>query len=188
MLAWILYLAFLLVLGAVACVLILLKPDPYFTRKRKIVCPETRSSVGLEVDTGHALKTFLTNIEQLRVKNCARWPARAECDQECLLQVDTKPAILDQTLAKFYQGKSCARCGHPLGEQDWKRGRFAMLNDKNELVPAGRMPLNEFPMALEGYRPVCWTCHLAEVAQQQPVPELLFKGDRRGRSDQPWLD
>jgi hypothetical protein len=186
MLAWILYVLFLVVLAAIACLVILLRPDQYFTRKRRIVCPETRTPVDLQVDTAHALKTFFTDVEDFRVKDCARWPARADCDQECLLQVDTKPAILDRTLARFYEGKSCARCGAALGDQDWKRGHFAMLDEKDEFVPAGQMPLKQFPMALEGCRPVCWKCHQAEIARQA-MPELMFTGDRRGRHDEPWI-
>jgi hypothetical protein len=187
MLPWLVYVVFSFLVVAGACVLVLLKFDEFFTRRRVVVCPETRSREKLEIDTRHAFKTLFRNIAELRVGQCARWPARAECDQECLLQIDTEPAILDRTLAKFYAGKDCARCGKPLNKADWTRGRFAMLNATNELVPAGRMPLREFPMALEDYRPVFWACHQAERSQQ-PMPATLCKGDRRGHRDEPWLD
>jgi hypothetical protein len=134
------------------------------------------------------VKTLLAGVEDMRIKSCERWPGRADCDLECLLQVDTKPAVLERALQQFYTGKSCARCGHPLGREDWWHGRFAMLNAKDEMVPAGRLPLKEFPIVLEQYRPVCWPCHQTERAKQGLTPEVLFKGDRRGKHAQPLLD
>lgn len=163
MVGWYLYLTFVLVLGLMACVVLALKTHQYFPHKARVVCPETRSSAAIQLDSAHAVKSFFRNVEELRVKDCARWPERADCPQDCLLQIDPKPVILEHTLAKFYEGKTCARCNTVLTRDDWKNGGYAMLNEAGKYVPAAHIPLNRMPMALDGYRPLCRVCHQAEI-------------------------
>lgn len=163
MVGWYLYLSFVLVLGLMACVVLMLKAHQYFSRKARVLCPETRNPAAVRLDTAHAVQTFFTNVEELRIRDCERWPERADCQQDCLLQVDAKPVILERTLAKFYEGKACARCNTALTRNDWEHGSFAMVNENNVYIPAAQIPLNRMPMALDGYRPLCRICHQAEA-------------------------
>lgn len=163
MVGWYLYLAFVLVLGLMACVLLVLKAHQYFPRRARVLCPETRNPSAVRLDTSHAVKTFFTNVEELRISECERWPERADCQQDCLLQIDTKPVILERTLAKFYEGKLCARCNAVLTRNDWEHGSFAMVNINNVYIPAAKIPLSEMPMTLDGYRPLCRICHQNEI-------------------------
>jgi hypothetical protein len=176
----------LFLLGALflgICIMILLKPSGYFTAQRVLTCPETRNPARVRVDVGHRLRTALWGREKLRLQSCSRWPGRQECGEECLLQVDLNPEVLDRALRAWAEGKACALCGRRLREADWRMGHFSGLNDRSAWIPPTAMPLHELPMALQHYRPVCWPCHLAQGRQRDPI---LLKGDRRVPREPSW--
>jgi len=58
-------------------------------RARVVTCPETRRSVTVRVDAGHAAFTTATGQTDLRVQSCAQWPERADCGRECVSQIET---------------------------------------------------------------------------------------------------
>ena len=51
---------------------------------RSLVCPETGLATTVQVDAGRAARGAVFGLERLAVRNCARWPERAECGQGCL--------------------------------------------------------------------------------------------------------
>jgi len=59
--------------------------------KRRVTCPETRRACEVEVDARHAAFTAALSHPVVRVKSCSRWPAREDCGQACMLQVQILP-------------------------------------------------------------------------------------------------
>jgi hypothetical protein len=61
-----------------------------FREKRLVVCPEVRERA---VVTPNALRFAVTSLfarPTLRLKDCTRWPGRADCGQECVGQLERK--------------------------------------------------------------------------------------------------
>ena len=177
-------LVLLLVSFAIICVRIVLPPNGYLTSQRMLTCPETGRSVRVKIDIGHRLRTLLGGHERLRLRSCSRWPERSVCGQECLLQVNLDPEILEHILQTWYDAKTCALCSQKLREQDWRRGRFSAVDVEGRFFCGSELPLHDLPMALAHYRPVCWSCHLEQ--REHKVREETFKGDRRGYQEERW--
>lgn len=55
-----------------------------YSAPRAVTCPETHQQVGVTIDARHAAATGLCGPPDFRLSDCTRWPARAECGQECL--------------------------------------------------------------------------------------------------------
>ncbi len=79
-----------LLLVAGAC-LILLMPALWgkqiydtYRDSRGVNCPETKSLVAVRFDALRAAITGLSGPPRLRLKDCSRWPLRADCDQQCI--------------------------------------------------------------------------------------------------------
>ena len=185
MLGMTLFVLLLIVGFAFLCVWFLLQPDGYLSSQRVITCPETRQSAAVKLDIGYRIRTLLRGRELLQLKSCSRWPERQACDQECLLQVDLNPAILEGVLRTWYADKTCALCNRELHEQDWSLGRFSAVDEAGRFVCGSELPLRKLPMAAEHYRPVCWPCHLDQRAQRH-TPGKLLKGDRRVTQKELW--
>jgi len=146
--------------------------------RRTVICPENHKRVTVELDNEFAFRTALRGQEHERLQSCSRWPEKGDCGQECLAQVDPTPENLERLLQKWYQGKTCAICDRALTPADWRRGRLALLNEKQKLFELHHMHLEEIPSALDQMTPLCWNCHQEERMRQAEPPRLL-KGDRR---------
>ncbi len=181
MFGWSAFVLLLVIFFAVCCVIILFKPDEYFTRTRTLVCPETHEPVTVKVDVAHRLKSTLTNREELRLKSCSRWPDRKRCDEDCLLQIELHPEHLKRILHRWYEGKTCPVCHRGLSDTDYKQGRIAAFGSNGKMLSGTELPLNELSARISDYRPVCWDCYTR--ARQRAVP-VLFKGDRRGPKEE----
>jgi hypothetical protein len=148
-----------------------------------LTCPETRGPVEVEVDSRHALVTLLQGVKELRLKQCSRWPERAGCDEACLLQLDTAPAVLTRVMANWCEGRNCAVCNCAVTARDWESGRLGLLDRRNNLVELREIRLDQLPNAFDHYRPLCWSCHQVERSRR-PAPAVFLKGDRRPRAAQ----
>lgn len=47
-------------------------------------CPEIDILTSTQVSTGRAMWSSMFGAPKLRIKDCARWPERANCGQACL--------------------------------------------------------------------------------------------------------
>ena len=172
----------LFVLGAILLVALPvgLSLQSYFRNRgrRTVVCPENREPVTVELDNKYSFQTALRGQEHERLQSCSRWPEKGDCGQECLAQIDPTPENLERLLQKWYQGKTCALCERALSPADWRRGRLALLNEKEKLFELRHMHLDDIPSALDHMAPLCWNCHQEERARQAAPPRIL-KGDRR---------
>ncbi|MDA1001029.1 MAG: hypothetical protein O2807_11025 [bacterium] len=54
-------------------------------------CPETGILTSLQVGAGRAMWSSMFGAAKLRIKDCARWPERADCDQACLQESNLPP-------------------------------------------------------------------------------------------------
>ena len=56
-----------------------------YAAPRAVICPETRRPAGVIIDAAHAAATGVRGGKpEFRLADCTRWPARADCGQECL--------------------------------------------------------------------------------------------------------
>lgn len=170
---------FLIAAGILVALPIGISLQSYFRNRgrRTVICPDNREPVTVEMDNKHAFKTALCGQEHTRLQSCSRWPEKGECRQECLAQVDPTPENLERLLKKWYQGKTCAMCERPLSAADWRRGRLALLNEKEKLFELRHMHLQDLPSALDRMAPLCWNCHQEERVRQAAPPRRQ-KGDR----------
>ena len=56
--------------------------------KRIVTCPETGQSATVEVDAARVATSAWGGVPDVRLKVCSRWPERAGCGQDCLLQLE----------------------------------------------------------------------------------------------------
>jgi hypothetical protein len=150
-----------------------------FRGKRVITCPETRKPAAVEVDAAHAALTAAFSHPDLRLRSCSRWPERAGCGQECLLQVELSPegCLVRNILTDWYRGKSCVSCGRELGEIHWLDRKPALLSPHGNTVEWSAVRAEQVPAVLATHLPVCWDCHItATVCRQHP--ELIADRSR----------
>ena len=56
--------------------------------KKAVTCPETGQPVTVEVDASRVAVSAWGGVPDVRLKNCSRWPERATCGQDCLIQLE----------------------------------------------------------------------------------------------------
>jgi hypothetical protein len=177
---------FLIVLFVIGSVLVTGLPvalslqNYYQNRGRQsALCPDSGQPADIEVDHEYAFWTALRGQEHSKLKSCSRWPEKADCGQECQVQINPSPENVDRLLSKWYEGKSCAICQRGLSASDWRRSRLALLNEQHKLFELRHMHLDELQATLQHMRPLCWNCHQEERARQAS-PAKVLKGDRHG--------
>lgn len=129
-----------------------------------VTCPETNVGELVEVDRRHQLLTLARGIKETRLKSCSRWPARADCGQECLAQIEPSSQV-ERILERWYDAQKCGICSRPLTRYDWHRGRAAAIDSAGQLVELREMDWTRFPNVLSHYAPLCWNCHETELVR-----------------------
>jgi hypothetical protein len=144
--------------------------------KRLITCPESKATAAVEVDAVHAAVTSGLSQPVLQLKACTRWPERRDCGQECLSQIAAAPAdCLVRTIAtRWYEGKSCARCGNAFGEIHWHERQPALMSANLKTVQWTDVRPETLPDVLATHQPVCWNCHIVETFRMEH-PELAVE-------------
>jgi hypothetical protein len=56
--------------------------------KRTVTCPETRVPATVEVDAARVAASAWSGVPDVRLKDCSRWPKKADCGQDCLAEVE----------------------------------------------------------------------------------------------------
>ena len=128
-----------------------------------VTCPEDRQPAGVIVDTLHAAVTAWRGRPRLQLSGCSRWPERASCDQPCLNQIRTAPEnyLVRNILAKWYDGKYCVRCGHPVGEAYWVVSKPALLTSSG-VEQCEQIPGPQLLTILGTAQPVCYDCYVQD--------------------------
>jgi len=143
-----------------------------FRGDRVVTCPENHRHAGVKVDAVHA-------AGKLRLRACSRWPEKAGCGQECLAEIAASPAdcLVRNIAGKWYEGKTCASCGKPLGRIEWGPSQPALLSADKRSVEWKQVPADQLFETLEAAKPICFACHMASLLVREH-PELAIE---RGR-------
>ena len=144
--------------------------------QRVITCPENQKPAGVVVDARHAAETALGKSPELRLSSCSRWPERAGCGQQCLSQIAASPedCLVRNILTKWYEGKTCAYCGQPIGEIDWAGRKPALLRADGVSVEWSEVPADKLYETLAAASPVCFACHMAnKLVREHPDWPLI---------------
>src|ERR1017187_1423728 len=147
---------------------------------RVITCPENQRPAGVRLDAAHVLLTSIERKPDLRLKSCSRWPERQDCGQECLRQIEAAPenCLVRNILTQWYEGKSCALCGKPVGEINWTDHKPALLNAEHRTVEWRDVPAADVPDVLASHQAVCWNCHVVNRMLGEH-PELVIRSEER---------
>jgi hypothetical protein len=153
-----------------------------FRGTRVVTCPETKTTVALELDAGRAALTAGLHEPELRVTSCSHWPERQDCGQRCLEQIRSAPdgCLARAMLSSWYRGKSCVTCGRALGEIDWMERKPALMSPEGPTVEWHEVPAERLPQVLSTHSPMCWSCHVAETFRREH-PELVVDRPRAQR-------
>lgn len=149
---------------------------------RVVTCPETRQTVGVALDVKHAAWSGLGHAPSLRLETCSRWPERQDCGQECLRQIEESPenCLVRTILTKWYEGRSCAICGKPIGEIHWADHRPGLLSPERRTVEWTQVRPETIPAVLETHEPVCWNCHIVQTFCREH-PDMVVDRSRSAR-------
>jgi hypothetical protein len=135
-----------------------------FRGKRLVTCPETHKTEAVDVSAREAGLGAFLNEPTLRLDTCSRWPERKECGQECLQQIEADPekCLVWNTVAKWYEGKSCVFCHKPIGPLQHLDHAPALLGPDFRTAEWKGIRPEQLPEVFATHQPVCWNCHIAE--------------------------
>jgi hypothetical protein len=168
---------FLMVATGALCALYVLTIEGLEYRKwhgtRIVTCPETHASVAVVVDARHPARS--AGIDDLRLKQCSRWPERRDCGQECLRQIELAPedCLVRNILTRWYEKRACAFCGSRFGTiHSWDNKPGFVGRDGATLMLCSDVPDGKLPDVLATHQAVCWSCYIAEEFRRNH-PELV---------------
>jgi hypothetical protein len=152
-----------------------------------ITCPENLRPAGVSVDAGHAAATGFGGHTEFRLSDCSRWPEKADCGRECLRQIAESPenCLVRNILVRWYEGKSCAWCGRPIGDIHFAERKPALLIPNRTSVEWADIPAEQLQDSLATALPICFSCHTANT-MVRTHPELIIDRSRpmvRGTSE-----
>jgi len=141
--------------------------------RRLITCPETHKTEAVEIAavTGAAKAMLQMNP---RLRDCTRWPERADCGQDCLSQIEEAPqdCLVTKIVGDWYEGRACVHCGRLFSHIEWHDHRPALRDPSGKTVQWHQVPAQSLPEVLRTHQPVCWTCHIQESFRAEH-PELV---------------
>jgi hypothetical protein len=153
-----------------------------FRGQRLITCPETHQPAAVHVNGGKVMATTLIGNQQVRLDQCARWPEKRNCGQDCLSQVNADPerCLVWNIVAEWYKGKSCAYCQKPFGQIHWHDRHPALLSPERIAKQWNEIPPEQLPGVFATHLPVCWNCYIAETFRRQHPDRVLNRPWERG--------
>ncbi len=142
--------------------------------KMLVSCPETQEPVGVKVDSGSAAISSVLGDNEIRLSNCTRWPEKQNCGQECLQQIENRPAacMVQNILANWYSDKTCVFCKKAFAGIHWHDHKPALRSLDDSIVEWSEIPVETLPSVLKTHLPVCWNCMIAENFRKQH-PQLV---------------
>ncbi len=150
---------------------------------RLVTCPETQSTVAVEVDAAKAAREAASGKAHIRLRDCTRWPERADCPQGCVSQIEQDPegCLVWRIVQRWYADKTCVYCGRPIKADEWLDYWLdhtpALLAADQETVQWTELPPEVLPEELRHAQPVCWSCHVAERFRREH-PDLVIERQR----------
>jgi hypothetical protein len=149
-----------------------------------VTCPETNRPTLVEVDALHASLTSTVGLPDIRLQDCARWPLKEKCGQECLVDLDVAPeqCLVNGVLMRWYSGKKCVYCGKPFHELQWMDHRPALRSPEGELLSWNSINLEKLRNVLETHSAVCWDCYIAQTFRREHPDLVVFRPRQSGSS------
>ncbi len=153
--------------------------------KRLVVCPETRKTEAVDVDTKEAAIGAFLSEPTVHLNRCSRWPERQDCGQDCLQQIEADPekCLVWDIVSKWYAGKICVLCRKPFAPLHHLDHAPALLAPDHKTVEWKDVPPQQLPEVFATHWPICWNCHVVETFRRMH-PELIVERDfetRRAR-------
>jgi hypothetical protein len=150
--------------------------------KMLVTCPETGKPAAVRISVPRAVWAALRGRRALELSACSRWPERADCDQECLCEVEANPeAHQAWTIAsQWFAGKKCAYCGNEIQPVKHLDRLPALVNLDKKTFQWDQIPTEELPQAFEACKPVCWSCHIAETFVREHPDLVTFRPWKKG--------
>lgn len=147
--------------------------------KMLVTCPETGKAVAVRVASGRAALAAAVGKEHVELCQCTRWPARKDCDQACLseLEADPEKHRVWNIVAHWYEGKSCVYCHRPISQLSHLDHPPGLIGQDGKIVEWENIPAERLPEELAMSRAVCWNCSVVEGFRQEHA-ELV--------TDRPW--
>jgi len=149
---------------------------------RLVTCPETLAPAAVEVDVRHFALTSAAGLDELRLRDCSRWPEKRHCGQMCLSELETAPqgCLVSDMLRRWYEGKSCSLCGRGIAPIHWHDHKPAFKGADDRIWEWSEIPAEQLPAFLAEARAVCWNCMIAE-GFRQGHPDLFIERPRPPR-------
>jgi len=162
----------------------LVRSSSRYRGTRIVTCPETKGPTIVEVDALHALLTSTVGPPDIRLKDCARWPIKGQCGQECLMELDVAPekCLVSGVLMRWYGGKNCVYCNKSFPELHWVDHRPALLSPDGELLSWNAVNPDKLWNVLETHSAVCWDCYIAQSFRLDHPDLVVFRPWRNGIS------
>jgi hypothetical protein len=144
---------------------------------RTVTCPETGKSTIVKVDAVHAALTSTLGSQDIRLRDCSRWPLKRECGQECLVNLDVAPGdcLVSGVLMRWYNGKICVYCRKEFGEINWVDHRPALRTPEGKLIEWREVTTDEVPIVLQTHFPVCWDCYIAQSFRRDHPDLVVYR-------------
>ena len=144
---------------------------------RTVNCPETGGSTIVRVDVIRAALTSTVGKEDIRLRDCSRWPTKRDCGQECLLNLDVAPGdcLVNGLLMRWYRGKKCVYCRKKFEEVQWVDHRPALRTHNGKLIEWKEVKAEEAMTVLETHLPVCWDCYIAQTFRMEHPDKVVFR-------------
>lgn len=145
-----------------------------FRGKHVITCPETQKPEAVDIAAGEAALGVFFSQPTMHLKDCSRWPVRQDCGQECLSQIEQRPAdcLVWNMVKKWYEGSTCAFCHKPIGPLHHIDHAPAVIGPDHTTREWKDVRPEQLPEIFKTHRPVCWNCHIAENFRRTH-PELV---------------
>ena len=152
--------------------------------KRVVQCPETRRPAGVEVDAGRAAIASAFGEPRLRLRDCTRWPERADCGQQCLAEIEAAPeeCLVRTIVSRWYEDKRCVLCHKPIAPSNWALHKPALIDPNRTTHEWREIQVDELSEVFSTYQPICWNCHVAETFRREHGDLVV---ERPGRTATP---
>jgi hypothetical protein len=156
-----------------------------FRGTRIVICPETERPTMVEVDALHASLTSTVGLPEFRLQECARWPLKKECGQQCLVDIDVAPdhCLVSGVLMRWYRDRKCVYCSRAFSEVHWADHRPALLSPEGELRTWDAVTIDQLTNVMKTHVPVCWNCYIAQDFRLAHPDLVVLRPNREGVSD-----
>ena len=139
-----------------------------FRGTRVVTCPETQQPASVNLNAKQAVLHAAIGADHFVVERCSRWPARHDCGQQCLAEIQQAPDEhrMRTVLTKWYEDKSCAICDLPFGKLGCLDNKPGLRSPSGKMLEWAEIPSETLSQVLATHQPICWSCLIAEVFRQ----------------------